>query len=362
VGYFYIFHILFLNAVAFFVGQQVEGQRRARQRAEDAAIALTASEVKYRGLFESSPIAILLLDPQGAILDANPAAGLLFGKDVETLKSMAAADLIGTESEQRLLAPSQKGKWRKAPLTLSRRDGSEVYLEPTYTQVGDNQINTTIQVLLRDVTQERHRQAGLKAYAAFVLRGQEEERQRMARELHDETIQTLALLCRRLDSVESTRESLSFASALRPPILDDLGIVTSIRRLILDFAERNGIKAQLEVVGEEQRLPRDAEIGLFRIAQEALWNVKHHSRATEMVVTITFAEYEASLNIRDNGMGFSVPPVLGALSASGRLGLLGMQERAELLGGALTVESHPGKGTAVTVSIPIPISKDTSRV
>ncbi len=79
-----------------------------------------------------------------------------------------------------------------------------------------------------------------------------------------------------------------------------------------------------------------------------------------MVVAITFAEDKARLNIRDNGIGFNVPPVLGALSASGQLGLLGMQERAELLGGVLTVKSNPGKGTSVTVSIPIP--KDVSPV
>lgn len=371
-----MFQLLIVIAVALFVGQRVDRERGARRQAEAAGDALSASEAKYRGLFESSPIAILVLDTNGGILDANPAAGALFDRAPETLKRMVVADLVGTESEQKLLA-SQQDKGQQAYLSLSLRDGSEVYLEPAHTQVSDSQGNIVIQVLLRDVTQERHRQAGLKAYAAFVLRGQEEERQRMARELHDETIQTLVLLCRRLGSVETTSGSLpsstikelrearktaeeivkdlrDFARALRPPILDDLGIVTSIRRLVLDFTERSGIKGQLKAVGEEQRLPRDTEIGLFRIAQEALWNVERHSRATEMVVTVTFAEYEAGLNIRDNGIGFNVPPVLGAFSASSQLGLLGMQERAELLGGKLEVQSSPEKGTTVIVSIPIP--------
>ncbi len=371
-----MFQMAIVVAMALSVGQRVDRETGARRRAEAAGAALRASEMKSRGLFESSSIAILVLDTNGAILDANPAAGALFSKAPETLKTMAVADLVGTESEQKLLA-SQKNKWQETFLTLGLKDGSEVYLEPTKTQVSDSQGNITIQVLLRDVTQERHRQAGLKAYAAFVLRGQEEERQRMARELHDETIQTLALLCRRLDSVVSTSDSLpatvveelrearktaeeivkdlrDFARALRPPILDDLGIVPSIRRLVLDFTERSGMKGQLKAVGEERRLPRDTEIGLFRIAQEALWNVERHSRATEMVVTVTFTGHEARLNIRDNGIGFNVPPVLGAFSASSQLGLLGMQERTELLGGKLTIESSPGKGTTVIASIPIP--------
>ena len=372
-----MFQMAIVVAVALFVGQRVDRETGARQRAEAAAIALTASEMKYRGLFESSPIAILVLDANGTILDANPAAGVLFGKAEETLKSMAVAELVGRGSEQKLLTSSQKDKWQQTSLTLSLRDGSEVYLEPTHTQVSDSQGNITIQVLLRDVTEERHRQAGLKAYAAFVLRGQEEERQRMARELHDETIQSLALLCRRLDSVESTSGSLpqsaieelrearktaeeivkdlrDFARALRPPILDDLGMVASIRRLVLDFTERSGIKGQLKAVGEERRLPRDTEIGLFRIAQEALWNVERHSRATEVVVTITFAGHEVRLDVKDNGVGFNVPPAPEGFSASGQLGLLGMQERAELVGGELEVQSSPEKGTTVIASIPIP--------
>jgi PAS domain S-box-containing protein len=372
-----MFQMVIVVTVAVFVGQRVDRETGARRRAEAAGDALRASETRYRGLFESSPIAILVLEKNGTILDANPAAGALFGKDTETLKSMVVADLVGTESGQKLLASSYKDKWQEAPLTLRLRDGSDANLEPTGTQVSDSQGNTTIQVLLRDVTQERHRQAGLRAYAAYVLRAQEEERQRIARELHDETIQTLALLCRQLGGVESTSGSLpsstieelrearkiaeevvtglrDFARALRPPTLDDLGIVTSIRRLLMDSTERTGIKGQLKLVGEERRLPRDTELGMFRIAQEALWNVERHSRATEVIVTMTFAEYEVRLDVQDNGVGFNVPPMPEGFSASGQLGLLGMQERAELLGGKLEVQSSPQKGATVIVSIPIP--------
>ncbi len=217
---------------------------------------------------------------------------------------------------------------------------------------------------------------GLRAYAARVTHAQEEERQRIARELHDDPIQALVLLCRRLDSMEGDSKSLpssvtdrlrearrtaeevvkglrDFARALRPPILDDLGMVTSVRRLLADFMERTRIEDQLKVAGEEQRLPPDTELGMFRIAQEALWNVERHAGATHVAVTITFAKHQARLDVVDNGQGFSMPSVSGDFTVSGQLGLISMQERAELLGGKLEIQSNPGKGTRVTVLIPV---------
>lgn len=369
-----LFQMLVVIAVAFFVGQRVDREKGARRQTETANIALKNSETKYRGLFESSPVAVIIHNTGGVILDANPAAGDLFGKTTETLRSMGIADLVGKENEQKLLTPSQKGNWQETSLVLSPRDGPEIYLEPTHTRISDGQGNSATQLLLRDITQERHRQAGLRAYAAYILRAQEEERQRIARELHDETIQTLVLLCRQLDNVgsknnaspssikrelakarkiteEAVRELRDFAKALRPTALDDLGVVTSIRRLLTDCAERTGIRTQLKLTGEERRLSRDIELGMFRITQEALWNTERHSRATRVVVTITFSKDEVRMKIKDDGLGFNVPPNLGT---SGHLGLLGMQERAELLGGKWEIQSSPGKGAVTTVSIPFP--------
>jgi PAS domain S-box-containing protein len=372
-----IFQLAIVVAVAVFVGQRVDRERGARRQAEIANTALRDSETKYRDLFETSPIAILVLDTNGAILDANPAAGALFDKATGALRSMAMAELVGKENEQKLLAPSQKDNWQEASLVLRSGDGSETYLEPTHTKISDGRGNIAIQVLLKDITQERHRQAGLRAYAAHILRAQEEERQRIARELHDETIQTLVLLCRRLDNVgssskalpssvkrelqearkiteEAVRELRDFAKALRPTALDDLGVVTSIRRLLADCTERTGIQAQLKLIGKERRLSRDIELGMFRITQEALWNMERHSRATKVVVTTTFSKDEVRMDIKDNGLGFNVPPNLGT---SGHLGLLGMQERAELLGGKWEIQSSPGKGVLTTISIPFPEKK-----
>lgn len=369
-----MFQMLVVIAVAFFVGQRVDRERGARQQAETANTALRDSEMKYRGLFESSPVAVIIHDASGAILDANPAAGALFGKTKETLRSMVMADLVGKENEQKLLAHSQKDSWQETSLVLSSRDGSEIYLEPTHTRISDGQGNIATQLLLRDITQERHRQAGLRAYAAYILRAQEEERQRIARELHDETIQTLVLLCRQLDRVgsknkalpssvkqelqearkiteEAVRELRDFAKALRPTSLDDLGVVTAIRRLLTDCTERTGIQTQLKLIGKERRVSRDIELGMFRITQETLWNTERHSKATKVVVTTTFSKDEVNIKIKDDGLGFNVPPNLGT---NGHLGLLGMQERAELLDGKWEIQSSPGNGVLTTVSIPFP--------
>lgn len=215
----------------------------------------------------------------------------------------------------------------------------------------------------------------LRTYAAHVVRAQEEERRRIARELHDETIQAMTLIHRQLGSMEDKNLRLpsgladevkqvqkmtegamqkirEFAKSLRPSTLDDLGIVPSIRRLLIDSTERRGINNQFRLVGDERRLPQDMEDGMFRITQEAIWNIERHSKATEIAITITFTDGEVRLDIKDNGIGFKVPPVLSSFYAMNKLGMIGMQERAELLGGKLEVQSSPKKGVTVSVTIP----------
>ncbi len=108
---------------------------------------------------------------------------------------------------------------------------------------------------------------------------------------------------------KAVKELRNFTRTLRPPILDDLGLVASIRRLILDFTDRTGVKGQFKIVGEEYRLPKDVEVSLFRIAQEALWNIEHHSQASNASVVITFDKEATILNISDDGIGFTVLPV-----------------------------------------------------
>lgn len=214
-----------------------------------------------------------------------------------------------------------------------------------------------------------------KTYATLLTNAQEKERQRIARDLHDGSVQTMILLCRELEAVNNSpslpmvsREKLQAAkriaeqqikalrnvtSDLRPPILDDLGVVAAIRRLQMDLMDRTGVHGELEVSGNERRLSSELELGLFRIAQEALSNVERHARATKVVVTIRFTNKEITLKVQDNGIGFTQPVNPKRATADGGLGILGMEERAELLNGKLEIQSSHEKGTLVTAVVPL---------
>jgi signal transduction histidine kinase len=370
-----IFQMAVLVTLAIFLGQRVDREMNSRKKIEAANAALLASENKYQGLFSSSAFPVFILDKNSIIIDANPSAGRLLKTSPNNLKGIAA-NLLAIQCAGEGSFSSSKPNWWETDIVVSQNGDSEVYLEPAVTNLKDTQGDTITQVQLRDITEQHQRQAGLKAYTAYMLRAQEEERQHIARELHDETIQTLSLLCRKLDSVKNTCQDLSssaaseikdagliaeksvkdlraFTKSLRPPILDDLGVVASVRRLLVDFLDRTKIQGQFKLNGEEKRLPKDVEVGLYRIAQEALWNVEHHAQASHVTVTMTFNENDTGLKIVDDGTGFDLSFATSISTASSHLGLLGMQERAELFGGKMEIASTPGKGTSISVSLPV---------
>lgn len=223
----------------------------------------------------------------------------------------------------------------------------------------------------------------MRFYARQITRVQEDERRRIARELHDETIQMLIVISRRLDALSALAgrlpedgmerlESLQvllddtlrgvrrFVQDLRPSTLDHLGLAATLEGLTGDL-EKDGIETELVVTGEARRLMPEEELVLFRIAQEALSNVRRHSEASRARVEVEFFPARVRMIVEDNGRGFSAPRRIGDLVSAGRLGLIGMHERARLLGGTLTLQSEPGKGAVVTVEVPVqPESKNTS--
>ena len=208
-------------------------------------------------------------------------------------------------------------------------------------------------------------------YTSLVLAAQERERQRIAQELHDETIQTLIAIAKRAESISSPEKKTDImwirdgvtqtiddlrriSLDLRPGVLDSMGLISAIRWLVDRTNVESGIKVQLTVDGTPGVLDSSTEITVFRVVQEALNNVKNHSNASQVIVSLEFGSRFLRLNIRDNGKGFLLPEKLNSLASSGKLGLIGMQERIMSLGGTFEISSRPGEGTQLIFQIPTP--------
>jgi two-component system sensor histidine kinase DegS len=214
-------------------------------------------------------------------------------------------------------------------------------------------------------------QEALESYVRLATEAQEEERRRLARELHDDTIQSLVIINGYLESV-GVRESAAktqldgaklmltqaidelqrFCHDLRPSLLDDLGLVHAVEGLAVDFGARTGVEVDVAVQGPQRRLDPKTELVFYRIVQEALRNAEKHSGATRVGVTVAFASGSVAARVADDGCGFERGEVFGTLPGGDGLGLRGMEERAKLVGAVLTIESSPGKGTSIRVEAP----------
>ncbi len=215
--------------------------------------------------------------------------------------------------------------------------------------------------LLQRVDEERRRSGKL------VLRAQEEERRRLARDLHDEVNQALTAILLRLEALgqdiqpaqapevselkqltgQAMDQLLRLARQLRPTALDDHGLAAAIDEQVQGFGERTGADVDLRVSGEPSELDEETQTVVYRVAQEALANAARHSHAGRVSVELTASETGAELHVRDDGDGFD------PLAIHGRgLGLSGMAERARLAGGALDLRSSPGGGTELTLRVP----------
>lgn len=347
-----------------------------QKRAEEA---LSASERRYHGLFDIASDAIIIGDLRGDIIQANKAAVTLAGYGLHELAGMNISRLLTPESAivavrmwQELVEGEgdRRGEWE-----LVNRDGARAAADVALTLMMEEGKAAAVQAVLRDVTQLKRWRDNMLYYISAKIRAREDERKRIARELHDETVQDLASLLLEIeaisrssgglpngvrthlekarDRVETIMEGVRRIShELRPQMLDHLGLLAALEWLTEEMAVSYGIEAEVKIAGTPRRLSPDTELTLFRIAQEALNNVRKTSRATEATVCIEFKADEVRLAVADNGTGFALPDMLSDFAAKGQLGLLGMHERARSLGGMLSVHSEPGKGTVVTVDIP----------
>jgi signal transduction histidine kinase len=227
----------------------------------------------------------------------------------------------------------------------------------------------------------RESRAQLRELSAYLQSVREEERTRIARELHDELGQTLTAIqlglgvldsAVRADSPASTLttglESMAamvesatnavqrLATDLRPPILDGLGLAAALDWQLEAFSERSGIKYELSLPPQLQ-FGGDVDTAIFRIMQEALTNISRHAEASQVEVTLQLSDTELVLGISDNGKGM----LLSNPSQRRRLGLVGMRERAHMLGGELKIQSSPGKGTQIELRLPLVDNENTDK-
>jgi two-component system sensor histidine kinase UhpB len=221
----------------------------------------------------------------------------------------------------------------------------------------------TFRRLLKRIEDERRRSGRL------VLRAQEEERRRLARDLHDEVNQALTAILLRLQALsedapdplapqiaalktlvsQAMEELLRLARQLRPASLDDLGLIAAIEGQLARFSEQTGIQTALHSEGTPEAITEDQQTVIYRVVQEALSNTAQHSAATYVDFELrVFPSHGVELRVRDNGKGFDAVHQ----GDGGGIGLSGMAERARLVGGELTVTSSPGAGTRVRLYIP----------
>jgi PAS domain S-box-containing protein len=363
-----------LYAIGHQISMAVENAR-LYEKERLAAEALRVSERNYRELFENASDAIWVHDLSGIILTANSAfekltgyeRDTLIGANVSMLLSSHGKSKVDKEAHEKVLRGEVSEPYEQE---LVKKDGSEVIIQLGTSLMTKGGQPWAFQHIARDITEVKRTQDNLRFYVQEVSRAQEAERKRIARELHDGAVQALVTVSRGLDDLASGNSQLSvkdvreqvrgvlqevrrFSQQLRPSVLDDLGLLPAVKWLVSELTDNHGIAADIEVVGEERQLPPEAELMLFRIIQEALSNVRRHSHASRVVVRVEFADRSTKVTVSDNGMGFEMPTRIGDLARSGRLGLAGMQERAQLLGGTLSIDSKPGKGTLVVVEAPL---------
>ncbi len=216
--------------------------------------------------------------------------------------------------------------------------------------------------------------AGVSHYVAAITNTQEEERKRIARDLHDDTVQSLIAIGQRLELVkgarndpESARTRLGdvramvtgtiasvrqFSRDLRPLALEDLGLAAAMQYLVNQLAQSEGIDVNFKVEGEVEGLSNEMQVAIYRILQESLNNIKKHANATEVDVLAQFTPHYVKLIITDNGQGFEMPEAITDLASRGSFGVMGIYERAQLFGGEVVVKSRPEHGTTVQMSMP----------
>jgi PAS domain S-box-containing protein len=357
-----------------------------RKQAEEA---VRASENRWRTMFDNAAIGIALVDAMGQPVHSNPALQRMLGYTAAELRRMSFVEFThpdDTDKDWALAREVFEGQrdYYQIEKRFIRKDGRVLWGHLTASAIRDGNGAWQFGVgMVEDITERKQTEeqlratsAQLRALMASLQSAREQEGIRIAREIHDELGSALTSLRWDLEAIDKTLSEVEdrslmlalrdkigtmvglidttvhvvrrISSELRPPILDDLGLAAAIEWQTQQFQARTGIICQYDGPGESLDLDQEQSTAIFRIFQEALTNVLRHAQATRVDVTLEEEGAALVLKIRDNGRGITE----GEQDGSRTLGLLGMRERAYLIGGRVELTGIRGQGTTVTLRVP----------
>jgi len=328
-------------------------------------------------LLDAANDAIFVRSLHASITYWNKGAERLYGWTKDEAIGKSPRELFQVEfpsSFEEVVKASREGGW-EGEIVQTKRDGTKITVASRWTTLLDAQNNAVGWLTINtDITRRKVAEESTRQLTAHLLKMQDDERRRIARELHDSAGQILAALAMNLDRIHSsaklnpeqtrllsdsdalvkdaTKELRTISHLLHPPLLDEVGLPSALRWYVDGFAKRSGINTMLELAADFGRLPPDFEIAVFRIVQESLTNIHRHSGSPSAEVRLMRANGEVRLEVLDRGKGMPIEKQQ-SLAANGPLGvgLRGMRERVTQLGGILDVRTSDS-GTIVTAILP----------
>lgn len=354
-----------------------------------AEIALHESEEKFKTIFEESPIGIMLFDAQGRLVVANRSYLDIFGiSDLSLVKDMDLFDSPNLSDEamaelhkngvlrREMLYDFEKLRKRKH---FKRKKSGRIYIDILLTLLGDKGKDSFkgYMVQIQDITKRKCAEASMRKLSQELVSAQEEERQLISSDLHDNLAQDLFTLKIGLETLfydwpdvpdlllqkasdlsgmvnKAITQIREIAYGLRPPGLDQLGLAQTIRQYCDEFYKKNRIKVDFFSAGMEGlALDFGIKISLYRFAKEVLNNIKKHADANYVKVRLVASYPNIILRIKDNGKGFNVRERLVEARSEKRIGIWSMEERVGFLNGRMEVESKPYQGTQIVIEIPL---------
>ena len=336
---------------------------------------------RFQMLFEFAPVPFCALEGETIVASNRAFDALVAPCDGESLLGLPIHDVLGPDSPQALapILARALAAWPGDPVVQQcslKLSGVERRFEVRAVALAERG-RGALQLMLSDITQQSAERAELeqsrhevRQLSASVVKAREEARLRIARELHDELGQHLSALKLDLASLDPAQGGPAHAERvaamlgmidqtmtavrriiadLRPLILDDLGLNAAVQWLSRESAQRMGLEITVHLDADDPDLDKDVSVAVYRMVQEALTNVRRYSRATHVRVDMRAVGDGLLLSVQDNGVGFAP----GAMRKPGSFGLLGIRERAVMLGGSMQADNPPGGGARVAVRLPL---------